>query len=93
LEIAVILNAYKLVMMKARQVLIFKSSVKTEDKKNFLMQLVKTHLPQVQDATVDLDDEDAIFRFETEECSVEYLTDFLQRYNIQVHFLDRFVVA
>ncbi len=57
------------------------------------MQLVKTHLPQVQDATVDLDDEDAIFRFETEECSIDYLTKFLYCYGIQVDFLDRFVVA
>lgn len=57
------------------------------------MQLVKTHLPQVQDATVDLDDEDAIFRFETEECSIDYLTKFLHGYGIQVDFLDRFVVA
>lgn len=79
--------------MKVRQVLIFKSSVKTKDKKNFLMQLVKTHLPQVQDATVDLDDEDSIFRFETEECCVDYLTNFLRSYGIQVDFLDRFVVA
>ncbi|HAK28750.1 hypothetical protein A9970_23435 [Sphingobacterium sp. UME9] len=88
-----ILNANKLVAMKVRQVMIFKSSVKTKDKKNFLMQLVKTHLPQVQDATVDLDDEDAIFRFETEECCVDYLTNFLRSYGIQVDFLDRFVVA
>jgi hypothetical protein len=88
-----ILNANKLVVMKVRQVLIFKSSVKTKDKKNFLMQLVKTHLPQVQDATVDLDDEDAIFRFETEECCVDYLTNFLRSYGIQVDFMDRFVVA
>lgn len=79
--------------MKVRQVLIFKSSVKTKDKKHFLMQLVKTHLPQVQDATVDLDDEDAIFRFETEECCVDYLTNFLRSYGIQVDCLDRFVVA
>ncbi|KKO89785.1 MULTISPECIES: hypothetical protein [Sphingobacterium] len=79
--------------MKVRQVLIFKSSVKTKDKKNFLMELVKTHLPQVQDATVDLDDEDAIFRFETEECSIDYLTHFLAGYGIQVDFLDCFVVA
>ncbi|MDR3008355.1 MAG: hypothetical protein LBV59_10500 [Sphingobacterium sp.] len=84
---------YKLVVMKVRQVLIFKSSVKTKDKKNFLMQLVKTHLPQIQDATVDLDDEDAIFRVETEECSVDYLTNFLHGHGIQVDFLDRFVVA
>jgi len=88
-----ILNANKLVAMKVRQVMIFKSSVKTKDKKIFLMQLVKTHLPQVQDATVDLDDEDAIFRFETEECSIDYLTKFLYGYGIQVDFLDRFVVA
>ena len=79
--------------MKVKQVLIFKSSVKTKSKKEFLMQLVKTHLPQVQDATVDLDDEDAIFRFETEECPIDYLTKFLHGYGIQVDFLDRFVVA
>ncbi len=84
---------YKLVVMKVRQVLIFKSSVKTKDKKFFLMQLVKTHLPQIQDATVDLDDEDAIFRVETEECCIDYLTNFLQGHGIQVDFLDRFVVA
>ncbi|GAA0886671.1 hypothetical protein GCM10009120_52700 [Sphingobacterium siyangense subsp. cladoniae] len=88
-----ILNANKLVAMKVRQVMIFKSSVKTKDKKNFLMQLVKTHLPQVQDATVDIDDEDAIFRFETEECCFDYLTNFLRSYGIQVDFLDRFVMA
>jgi len=76
--------------MKVRQVLIFKSSVKTKDKKNFLMQLVKTHLPQIQGATVDLD---AIFRIETEECSIDYLTNFLHGHGIQVDFLDRFVVT
>ncbi|WP_312192395.1 hypothetical protein [Sphingobacterium sp.] len=79
--------------MKVRQVLIFKSSVKTKDKKNFLMQLLRLHLPQIQAATVDLDDEDAIFRVETEECSVDLLTDLLRKHGIRIDFLDRFIVA
>jgi len=79
--------------MKARQVLIFKSSVKTKDKKSFLMQLLHAHLPQVQSATVDLDDEDSIFRVETEDCSVDLLTDFLRKHGIRIDFLARFIVV
>ncbi|GAA4169547.1 MULTISPECIES: hypothetical protein [Sphingobacterium] len=79
--------------MKAKQILIFKSSVRTKEKKTFLMQLLKLHLPQVQSATLDLDDEDAIFRVETEECSVDLLTALLHKHGIKVDFLDRFVLA
>ncbi|MDF2477881.1 MAG: hypothetical protein K0S24_3364 [Sphingobacterium sp.] len=79
--------------MKAKQILIFKSSVRTKEKKTFLMQLLKLHLPQIQSATLDLDDEDAIFRVETEECSVDLLTTLLHRHGIKVDFLDRFVLA
>ncbi|UIR54869.1 hypothetical protein LZQ00_11325 [Sphingobacterium sp. SRCM116780] len=76
-----------------KQVLIFKSSVKTIGKKMFLMQILKIHMPEVQSATVDLDDEDAIFRVETEGCSVDLLINLLQKHDIKVDFLDRFVVA
>lgn len=79
--------------MKAKQILIFKSSVRTKEKKTFLMQLLKLHLPQIQSATLDLDDEDAIFRVETEECSVDLLTTLLHRHGIKVDFLDRFVLT
>ncbi|MDR2274728.1 MAG: hypothetical protein LBF27_27725 [Sphingobacterium sp.] len=77
--------------MKAKQVLIFKSSVRTKEKKSFLMQLLKVQLPQIQSATLDLDDEDAIFRVETEECSVDLLTALLHKHGIKVDFLDRFI--
>jgi len=84
---------FKVIKMKAKQILIFKSSVRTKEKKTFLMQLLKLHLPQIQSATLDLDDEDAIFRVETEECSVDLLTTLLHRHGIKVDFLDRFVLA
>jgi hypothetical protein len=81
----------KLRIMMVRQVLIFKSSVKTNEKKNFLMQILKVNIPEVQSATLDLDDEDSIFRIETEGCSIDRLTSLLQIHDIKVDFLDRFI--
>lgn len=55
------------------------------------MQLLKTQLPQILSATLDLNDEDAIFRVETEGCSVDLLTALLLNHGIKVEFLGRFV--
>lgn len=75
-----------------KQVIIFKSSIKTNEEKDFLMHILKVSMPEVQSATLDLDDEDSIFRVETDSCLIHKLKDFLQLHAIQVDFLDRFVV-
>ena len=82
----------KLRIMMVKQVLIFKSSVKTNEKKNFLMQILKVNMPEVQSATLDLDDEDSIFRIETEGCGMDRLISLLQIHDIKIDFLDRFIV-
>lgn len=79
--------------MKANQIFIFKSSVRTKEKKMFLMQLLNHHLPGIQSATLDLDDEDAIFRVETVDGTLELLIDLLCTHDIKVDLLERFELA
>ncbi|MNY62121.1 hypothetical protein EDF67_102452 [Sphingobacterium sp. JUb78] len=76
-----------------KQVLIFKSSIKTVESKIFLMQLLQLNMPEVFSPTVDLDDEDSIFRVETAGCSIDRLTNLLDSHNIRVDLLERFDVA
>lgn len=76
-----------------KQVLIFKSSIKTVESKIFLMQLLQLNMPEVFSPTVDLDDEDSILRVETAGCSVDQLTNLLQNHNIRVDLLECFDVV
>lgn len=76
-----------------KQVLIFKSSIKTVERKIFLMQLLKLNMPELFSPTVDLDDEDSIFRVETAGCSIDRLTNLLDSHNIRVDLLERFDIA
>lgn len=73
-----------------KEVLIFKSSIKTIENKIFLMQLLQLNMPEVLAATVDLDDEDSIFRVETAGCSIDRLTNLLNNHDINVDLLGRF---
>lgn len=73
-----------------KEVLIFKSSIKTIENKIFLMQLLQLNMPEVLAATVDLDDEDSIFRVETAGCSIDRLTNLLHNHDINVDLLGRF---